>query len=43
MPAYVNITRLYGIGDVIKNQTGGRMMLNVVTPVCAVIYHSLYH
>ena len=34
-PSNVNITRLYGIVDVIKNQTGGRMMLNDVTSLCS--------
>ena len=35
MPSNVNITRIYGKVDVLKNETGGQMMLNDVT-VCAV-------
>ena len=43
MLSNVNITRLYGIADIIKKQTGGRMTLNEVTLLCAVIYYSVYH
>ena len=34
----VNITRLYGIVDVIKNQTGGQMTLNDVTSPCSDLF-----
>ena len=42
-PSNVNITKLYGTDDVIKNKTGSTATLNNLTVVCPVICYSIYH
>ena len=42
-PSNVNITRLDGMVDIIKNQNGGQVMLNDSRLAHAVICYSIYH